>query len=138
MQSFLKLHWKATFKDGSSISQFENDKENRFKLVKDNFSNLTSFSLIHQEKPLKITINLQKGFIYFNDNILSLEDVLITKKENIRLIFFRRNKIISTINNAVTKHEVIYFLGYQYLDITGRNKKVILQITQDGDMVIGG
>jgi len=138
MQSLLNLHWEAKFIDKTILLQYEEGKENLFQIVKDRFSQLTSFSLIHRINPLKITVDLQKGLIYFNSKKQPLESNLYIFKKNIRLIYFRRNKIITNTNGAFKNHVIIYFLGYQYLNEIGRNKKVILQINQEGNILIGG
>ena len=132
----LQVHWEATFTDGSSISQFKNGEENLFKEVQNKYNSLLYFSLTHKSKPIKLIVDLKQGIIALNE-INQLEDALITNKNNIRLIYFRRNRVTLT-SSEIINHEIIYFLGYQYLDSNGRNKKVILQITQAGNIVIGG
>jgi len=132
----LQIHWEAIFADGSSISQFKNGEENLFKEVQNKYDSLLYFSLIHKSKLIKITVDLKQGIISLNQ-ATQLENVLVIGKNNTRLIYFRRNRVKLT-NSEIINHEIIYFLGYQYLDSNGRNKKVILQITQDGKIVIGG
>lgn len=135
--SDLKLHWEAKFNDSSVICQYNKNNENSFKKVQENFGSLKYFSLYHVSKPLRIIVDIQKGLIYFNTINKIVDNDLNIEKKNIRLIYFRRNKII--LNEKFQKKEYIitYFIGYQYIDKNGKNKKVLLQINQEGNIIIG-
>jgi len=134
--SKLNLIWTARFRDNTILSQFEGDKENKFKEVQDRFRELYHFSIHHINKPLTIGVDLIRGLIFLNQAQIADND-LIKTKDNIRLIFFRRHKV-QLANNFVEKnHSITYFIGYQYTDKTGRNKKVIVQADQEGNIVIG-
>jgi len=133
----LLFHWYAKFSDGTNLEQFnfETGKEIRFQEVKDNFDKLEYFILYNKEKVF--TVDLLNGFIYFNKELKEKQEQL-EKKENIRLIFFRRHKVeIGTVDLKEKKHEIIYHLGYQYLDKNGYNNKIILQIDSEGNWVLG-
>jgi len=53
----LKLHWLATFTDGSQLKQFNNDKENLFRQVLNKQNDLRYFSLYHTQKDLKFSVD---------------------------------------------------------------------------------
>ena len=133
----LELIWKAKFEDDSKVYQYDEDnKEHLFKEVLDKFDKLAYFSLHHKTKPLIITVDVKRGLIFVN----SKQDVdkdLDKLKQNVRLIYFRRNKIHFDGKMRQTGHDITYFIGYQYLTWCGKNKKVLLQITQSGNIVIG-
>lgn len=131
----LDYHWKAEFEDGKILYQFDKDKENLFKEVRDNFNKLNTFILYHISKPFKIIVDLKKGLIYFND-VQVTEPDLLKKKDNIRLIYFRRNKVHFNEKFEQTGHDIIYFIGYQYTN-NGKNKKVILQVDKNQYITIG-
>jgi len=57
------------------------------------------------------------------NGIQEADNDLITEKTNIRLIHFRRNKVHFNGNLQRTGHDIIYFIGYQYLTKEGKNKK---------------
>jgi hypothetical protein len=133
----LELVWKAKFEDGSKVYQYDdNNKEHLFKEVLDRFDTLSTFSLHHKSKPLIITVDVKRGLISIN-GIQEADNDLITEKTNIRLIHFRRNKVHFNGNLQRTGHDIIYFIGYQYLTKEGKNKKVLLQVTQSGNIILG-
>ena len=127
----LKLHWTAKFKNGEILNQFKDGKESLFLDVQNKFNELEYFNLQHIEKSLNITIDLMSGLIFINDNDWWGLD-LISKKKNIRLIYFRRNRVTTK-----GKRDIRYYIGYQYNDNVGRNKKVILQVDNNGNIIIG-
>jgi hypothetical protein len=134
--SNLIYYWKAYFKDGSSISQFENELENRFKLVKEQFNDLIFFELYNKNNQEdRFIVDLERGFI-FKNKITNYPESKETKN-NIRLIFFRRHTVnIGTVDLQEKSHNIIYFLGLQYNTEEGNNRKIILQINEDGSFVI--
>jgi hypothetical protein len=133
----LELIWKAKFEDGSKVYQYDdNNQEHPFKEVLDKFDTLSTFSLHHKSKSLTITVDVKRGLIYINGNQTAQPD-LVTQKENIRLIYFRRNTLRFGTNSQQTSHDIIYFIGYQYLTECNCNKKVLLQVTQSGNIILG-
>lgn len=138
----LKIHWLAQFSDGSQLKQFETDgKENLFREVLNRQNDLTKFILFHTEKSLRLTLDLKLGVIYINNIQMPQPELLVNAdiKNNKRLIYFRRiTKELSSFKGTVsdTNTTVLYFLGYQYLDKNGHNKKRIIQISDNGDVII--
>ena len=133
----LTFFWSVIFQDGSKIEQFNEDgSENKFQLVKDRFNELAYFNLKNNAGKM-FSVNLIEGLIGYN----KLEFPYIEakeKKSNIRLIFFRRHRVeIGTQDLKEKKHEIIYFLGFQYLDKNENNQKIILQIDSEGNWILG-
>jgi len=132
--SNLVFHWIAIFNDGK-IEQFENGKEHLFKEVRDRMNDLVYFNLTDRKGHL-FTVNLQNGLIGYN----RLEFPYIEtdeKKENIRLIFFRRHRIELGTNNLEEKsHTIAYHLGCQYNDEYNHNHKIILEIDSEGNWIL--
>jgi hypothetical protein len=133
----LSFHWTAAFKDGPDVMQIdENGVENRFQLVKDRFSDLTEFYLYNEELSKIFIVDLVKGNIKFG-HVHILEDDNVKIKQNIRLIFFRRNQVIFSLNGKQMEHIIIYHLGFQYQDEEGKNKKTIIKIDSKGSWILG-
>lgn len=134
----LSFRWNAIFSDGSQIYQFNKDgTENRFKLVKDKFDDLVYFNLTN-DKGITFTVDLKNGLIGYNYLALPYIEN-IEKKKNIRLIIFRRHRgKIGTQDLKEKEHIITYHLGYQYLDNNGYNRKVVLQINNNGEFIIEG
>lgn len=133
----LSFHWLAIFKDTTTIAQFENGTENRFQLIKDRFDDLVCFILHNKENTSVFSVDLLKGTIKFGlaQTLESLEEKEV--KNNIRLIYFRRNQIIFSQNGNEMEHIIIYHLGFQYQDAEGNNKKTIIKIDSKGYWIIG-
>ena len=131
--SNLSFLWIAEFEE-DCIFQIENGVEHRFAEVKDRFNELKYFTLQHKEKEISFTVDLINGLIIYN-NYKNTE--IVEKKENVRLIYFRRNKITMTESGDQQSHQIWYFLGFQYLDKLGNNQKIILRIDSEGSFVIG-
>lgn len=132
----LNLVWKAKFADNSELNQFDGTNENKFKKVQDRFNDLTSFELSHISKPLRIAVDLRRGLIFIN-NMDFVAPEIISDKENIRLIYLRRNRVETDIKGEIISHKVYYFIGFQYNDKLGKNHKILLNIDQEGNIVIG-
>ena len=132
----LNLVWKALFNGSTELNQFNNEKENKFKQVQERFKDLIFFELIHVYKPLRIRVDLRRGLIFIN-NINFVASEICSERKNIRLIYFRRNKIDINFTSNISKHDVYYFIGFQYNDRFGKNHKILLNIDQDGNIVIG-
>lgn len=131
----LSFHWVAIFDDGC-IFQFEDGKENKFQKVLDRITALKWFTLKHKTTGLAFTVDLVRGVILFGhgQNVATEFD---KTKSNIRLIYFRRNKVELGEKGEKLSHTIIYFLGYQYSDNVGNNHKVIMQIDKDGNWILG-
>jgi hypothetical protein len=133
----LSLQWIAKFKDDTIIHQFDDKgNETKFEEVKKRFNDLILFSLHHKELPFKIVVDLKLGLIHVNNILTPEPDILISKK-NIRLIYFRRNRVQLNDKFKEIRKEIYYMLGYQYNDEQGNNYKVITQIDSNGNMVLG-
>jgi len=134
----LKLHWLATFTDGGQIKQFDGKKENSFRQVLDRQNDLRYFTLYHTEKDLKFSVDLELGIIYINKQQIPEKELLIyLKTKNKRLVYFRRiAKEIGTVNGKTLNTKIIYFLGFQYNDKMGKNFKKIIQINDEGNLIV--
>ena len=62
---------------------------------------------------------------------------ILQSKQNIRLIYFRRNKVFFDNQMGPMGHETTYFLGYQYNKDNGSNHKVLVLLDQQGNMILG-
>ena len=131
--SNLSFLWIAEF-ENDCIFQIENGIEHRFQEVKDRFNELKYFTLQHKEKEISFTVDLINGLIIYN-NYKNTE--IVEKKDNVRLIYFRRNKITMTESGNQQSHQIWYFLGFQYLDKLGNNQKIILRIDSEGNWILG-
>ena len=130
----LSFLWIAEFEE-DCIFQIENGIEHRFQEVKDRFNELKYFTLQHKEKEISFTVDLVNGFIIYN-NYKNPE--IIEKKDNIRLIYFRRKKITMTESGDQQSYQIWYFLGFQYLDNLGNNRQTVLKIDKNGNFIVGG
>jgi len=133
----LDFSWKAIFNDETIIEQYDkNGTEHRFQEVKDRFSDLIIFQLINYKKEIIFTVDLINGNISKGIREEIPPD-LITVKNNIRLIFFRRHKINFDMNITNKTELITNFIGYQYNDANNINHKVIMCIDKNGNFVIG-
>jgi hypothetical protein len=131
----LQYYWRATFKNDEELCQFSNGIENRYQLVKDRFYELKYFELYNKDNiEDKFIVDLENGFI-FKNKIQTLSEVK-EEKNNIRLIYFRRNWRTFNIKMEGLSHIIVYFIGFQYNDNIGNNRKIILQINKDGSFLI--
>ena len=130
----LSFSWRARFKNNSELNQFENGKENLFQLVKDRFTELSYFYLISKDNLQCFTVDLLHGLIFYN-NHQEIDYNQLEKKENCRLIFFRRHQIKMSINGKEKSHTIEYHLGFQWLK-DGKNQKIILIIDEEGNFII--
>jgi len=131
--------WIANFRDGSILSQFDpiTGQEIRFKDVQDKFESLQKFSLVNTFQTLTVTVDLEQAVIIINKTQV-VESDFGKNRNNVRLIYFRRNRLVYGNNlNTVLKHEIIYFIGYQYNDEVGQNHKLLFQIDAEGNIVVG-
>jgi len=135
----LSFYWEAEFKNGKVINQFDNNTDTNYAIIKSRLKELSWFILYNKNNPNdKFIVDLQNGFIYRNK---IMQDFCETdnkiEKNNIRLIYFRRKRVI--IQTPSNKQELIihYFLGFQYNDKLGNNRQIVLQIDADGSFIIG-
>jgi len=139
MSQNLKIHWLAQFSDGSQLKQFEtNGKENLFRGVLDRQNDLVKFILFHTEKSLRLILDLKLGVIYINSIQMPQPELLsnVDDKNRKRLIYYRRRKMEISQSGKEIRQDVIYFLGYQYNDRSGKNYKKIIQIDELGNIII--
>jgi len=136
--NLFQFYWMALLKNGDYIKQYEDDVEHRFQEVIDKFNELQFFYLYNKDNfKEKFIVDLENGFVYKNIIIQDFKET-DNKKNNIRLIYkrVRRNKI-TTGNVKSIKEEIHYLLGLQYSDKLGNNKKIILQIDNEGNWILG-
>ena len=133
----LTFHWKALFKDGNFINQFDEDGEHKFKEIKDKFNGLHFFYLFNKNNlKEKFIVDLENGFIYKNEINSFIQEEEI--KTNIRLIYFRRHKVeIGEKDLKEKSHNITYHLGFQYNDKNGNNKQIVFQIDENGNWILG-
>jgi hypothetical protein len=133
--SNLDFYWIAEFED-DCIFQFEvNGTETKFKEVQNRFDSLKYFTLQHKEKELSFTVDLTLGIITSNKKAQIIEENKI--KKNIRLIYFRRNRVELTSAMKEIVRNITYHLGFQYQDENNNNHKIILQIDNNGGWILG-
>ena len=125
--------WIAIFKNNEILKQFNNDgSENLFKLVLERLKDLKLFTLIING--IYYTVDLVNGCIYINQNNNIVLQNIPKFKQNIRLIYFKRN--IIKINQNEENKQIFYFLGFQYNDKDNKNHKIYLQIDENNNCVI--
>lgn len=131
----LVFHWNAIFKDGTHIFQFDKSGiEHRFQEVKEKFNDLVYFNLTNSKGKM-FSINLANGLIGYNRlefPYIEIED----KKQNIRLIYFRRHRIEITEQLQEKLHTIEYHLGMQWNDKFGNNRQIILIIDEQGNFIL--
>ena len=128
----LSFLWIAEF-ENDSIYQIENGIEHRFQEVIDRFNELKYFHLYHKEKELHFVVDLTLGTITCNEKA----QVGLKEKKNIRLIYFRRNRITMTESGQEQSHQIWYFLGFQWLNSKKENRQTVLKIDENGNWVLG-
>jgi hypothetical protein len=132
----LSFYWKAEFKNGDVVNQFETEKDDKFKLVQDRLHELKYFYLYNKSNfQDRFIVDLENGFI-FRNNIIEYSSKEKIKK-NIRLINFRTVQKIFSENITLLKTIVRYKLGFQYNDENNINRKIILIIDEQGNWVLG-
>jgi hypothetical protein len=132
----LTFFWIAIFSDGTKINQVDEDGTiHEFQEVLNRFSDLIYFNLT-DKKGKFFTVNLKEGIIGYNDLIIPYRKSEI-KKENIRLIYFRRvYRTFGLQDLKQKKVDIIYYLGYQYQDEKNNNRQIILQIDSKGNWIL--
>jgi len=133
----LTFIWVALFNDGKIIRQFDADgSEHLFNEVKNNFDKLIRFSLVNKDSSKIFSIDLKKALIIYNNCNIDVKSN--EKKNNIRLIFFRRHRVELSSNFKEQNHHIEYHLGYQWASIDNQNRQVILIIDQEGNFITEG
>jgi len=132
----LNFHWFAEF-DTSYLKQYENGIENKFQKVLDHASELKYFLIRHKNKDLSVTVDLKNGIIFINHHQTNIDEFTKTEKSNIRLIYFRRHRVELNAQMQEIGHNIIYFIGYQYIDKLGHNRKILLQLDSEGNIIVG-
>ncbi len=137
----LNYYWCAELINGALIYQVDSvGIEHSYQEVKQNFNNLAWFYLYHKDNPKNIVIiDLINGGIYINKITLDLNEERDERiKYNIRLIYYRTiRRIFDFLSMKETRVEINYNLGFQYNDENGSNKKIILKIDNQGNIIIG-
>jgi hypothetical protein len=128
--------WLAILKDGTQINQFNKDNiENRFKLILDKMPEVKYFILDFKEKNIQFIVDLEHGIIA--NHFKQLINFSQEKKDNLRLIHFRRHQVqISERDLKEQSHTIEYHLGIQWQDSEKRNHKIILIIDEEGNFII--
>lgn len=141
----LDLIWFAKFKDGSTIQQFEDIKnqkqEKAFKEVLDRQEELEQFALMNIEYNHIYTVDLVNGIIGINSEygLISKpdEDMLRNNSYKYRLIYFRRvSRTFGLDLSQVGNTDIIYYLGFQYNLKDGSNIKRLMKIDKSGRVII--
>lgn len=128
--------WHAVLQDGTQIDQVDQHGfEHMFQEVRDRFNQLVLF-FITDTNGIKLTVNLSKGILIIGNTQPRVEE-LKEIKVNIRLIYFRRNKVTLSIGNDIQNHTVVQCVGFQYIDKLGNNRKIMAQIDEAGNILIG-
>jgi hypothetical protein len=137
-----KLVWKALFKDGSKLNQFEDieqTQENKFEKVLEKQDELIRFRLTNILTNKIYEVDLVSGTIstFFNSPA-NIEIDQYRGEQKYRLIYFRRVVRELSINqNTLNDNikQITFFLGFQYTE-NERNHKRIMQIFDDDREVI--
>ena len=134
----LNFLWVARFKYGQELKQIDdNGTEVSFKEVLDRMKDLESFTLYDKNnKENYFSVDLIKGNIQYKSNDY-IAPQFLKEKKNIRLIYFRRRRLMLSEDTAKQEQFIYYFLGLQYLDENNINRKVIFQIDNEGNFVVG-
>ena len=133
----LSFHWKALFRNGDFINQFEDGIEHKFQEVKDGFNELQFFYLYNKNNIKdKFIVDLENGFIFRNE-IKDYPNKITEQKKNIRLIYFRTRRKKITEQDLKEISEIIWYtLGFQYQDENDNNHKIILKIDEQGNWIL--
>jgi hypothetical protein len=115
------MNWKAIYNDGSELDQFKDGKENLFKDIDED--RLVYFKLSDGRNT--ILLNVPEGKFILNNQDISIDGYNNEQEEN-RLIYFRR--VIRSLGQGgvIPATSVVSYIGYQYNDEKGENKKVML------------
>jgi len=120
----MAMKWIAKYKDGTSLHQFSDGKENLFKDI--NQEKLEVFTIGSPYK--QVSVNLVDGTFDVNGTIVSI-DGLSNRDEDYRLIYFRRVQA-SLGTDGSSSRIVKSFIGYQ-ITIDGKNRKAMFSELND-------
>ena len=143
--------WRASFKDGSVLNQFNSEErvdlnENKYQQVLDRQQDLKTLSIIHVDTKLTFIIDLEHGLISLTHldvpPIELNEDEQHKKEYDYRPIFFRKRSVdinldLSIEENNKQKIKILWYtFGFQYLDENNKNHKRLVKLFNDGRFVI--
>lgn len=136
----ITLPWFAVFNDGSSINQYEGNKERLFKDVLERQDELQLFGL-KKAGGLNYIVDLEKGTIETaqtaGERLPPRADMLRKQPYKYRLIYYR--EVTRTFGNNLVEVGTpgyVYYLGFQYTDENEKNHKRIMKIHKDGRIVV--
>lgn len=127
--------WEAQLSTGEIIRQYDGGQNINFKRVKENFDKVVFFCLIGKEKTF--IVDLIDGIIFINHRQENLLEESKKEKYNIRLIYTGRVTKDTYIAEKKVVINFYHILGFQYNDNEGKNHKILLQIDNQGNVIIG-
>lgn len=151
-RSELQLEWKAVYKDGSTLHQFDDkaDEERHFGHI--NQGRLSEFVLASKVTPDTVSVSLETGLFYVNGEpleVLKIDDrevslgvsFLNKQVENKKLIYFRRVKREFDMGMGKMNVSMAYIIGYEariagLYPQTGKKIKELLQVNPNGTITI--
>jgi hypothetical protein len=131
--------WHATFKDGSSLCQYDDQKrEVQFRKVLDRLTDLKTFSISWGK--YAYTVSLSDGMFTIKNIHMYILDTNIyppNELENIRPIYFERWQQDFEIPAGRSLGQKLLFtaLGFQAL-CKGKNVKRYLEVYHSGDVKV--
>lgn len=135
--------WRAYFRDGFVIDEFgENGYERSFQNVLDRHNTLEKLA-IHLDNGDVFTVDITKGLFSVNKNDQEVINFFGLPQDkcaqetlsNVRIIYFRRECVTFTLAKVTgTRIPAVQFtaLGFQALDVDGKNVQVYLAIYPSG------
>ena len=129
----LVYYWKAFYKDGSVLPQFERDgTEHLFKEIDHN--RLAGFGWFPFDVELAEKLQ-EKGIL---TAVLPLPSFQVWLKDGQRLIAFRRHFLSLSLDKPagvanLLSHKVLYVLGWQET-VNGRNMQTLMYIDEEGNV----
>jgi hypothetical protein len=119
--------WKAIYNDNTELNQYKDGKEVLFKEI--NQDKLIAFRL-DNELGRHIIVDLKIGMFVVNGSIFSIPNIS-GRKENYRLIYFRRVARNITMHGAVEQDVITEpYIGFQ-VTIDGKNHKAMVSIKEN-------
>ena len=113
--------WEAVYKDGSTLKQFEENKEKLFKDIDQ--EKLGAFILRGDPE---IAVNTAVGIFFLNGIPLAIPDVSYKEDLDYRLIYFKRVRKVMGSGGGVTGGDTeTFFIGFQ-TTVDGKNHKYML------------
>lgn len=126
----LNYFWTATYKDGTTMSQFENGTEKLFKDI--NQSELKSFYIKGFQHPNHLGIDLTTGRVFLNGTFLRTN--LFDNHVGLRLIYFRQNRASISMTDANLfsngHNHMKHYIGFQTTQ-NDKNKKLLLSVDNE-------